>query len=557
MTYVSKRPPRAWQAQCLPIMWGRRAFAVLAGMRTGKTKVIVDDWGRLVAENMASDLVVIGPGGAYLPWRDALKADLPNEIQASLRIFVWESMRAKIKTVVRERDLFLGYRGPRALIINSEALSMISGARQFVLEYVKQRPQRCYVAIDESVIVKSPKSKIGKFVGEEIGPKAGYRRILSGLVSPRAPSDLWNQFRFLDPNILGYADFTTFQVRYEKIKRVCMLPNVVLYARLRALAGDPIKMTKAQLQWRAYQINSNLDARNMDETPLRAWVSSMIKDMPRDRAIETINRMGGYVPAVPVLDAKNPFQNVDELRAKIEPHAFRVRLEDCYDMPPVDYAFRDVALTPEQKRLYGEMKKNATTKLESLDHVTATHVIVQMLRLHQILCGHIVDEQGVVHDVSENRTTELCDMLEDYDGKAIIWVSYDRSVDKVVAALEKRFGENTVSRFWGGNVKTRETEEMWFKTEPDRRFMVSTPDAGGRGRDWSVADWVIYFSNRNNLDHRSQSEDRAKAVGKTRPMAYTDMRVQGTVEDPILRCLRNKLDMAATINGDQWREWII
>ncbi len=130
-------------------------------------------------------------------------------------------------------------------------------------------------------------------------------------------------------------------------------------------------------------------------------------------------------------------------------------------------------------------------------------------------------------------------------------------VDKVVDALAKRFGMGCAARFWGGNVKTRENEEIWFKTEPARRFMVATPDAGGRGRDWSVADLVVYFSNRNNLDHRYQSEDRAKAVGKTRPIAYVDMRVRGTVEDKILECLRGKIDMACTINGDSWKEWII
>jgi hypothetical protein len=276
--------------------------------------------------------------------------------------------------------------------------------------------------------------------------------------------------------------------------------------------------------------------------------------MPREGMIEAIKRMGGYVQSVPVIEG---FQNMDELRAKIAPHSFRVRLEDCYDMPAVDYSFRDVFMHPEQQRVYRDIKEKATAQLESLDHVTVSHVVTQMLRLHQVLCGHVVDEEGKIHDVPESRTTALVSLLEDYEGKAIIWVSYDRSVGKVVEALQKKFGEGSVARFWGGNVKTREAEEVRFKTDPFCRFNVATPDAGGRGRDWSIADLVVYYSNRNNLDHRQQSEDRAKAVGKMRPIAYIDMRVQGTVEDHILNCLRDKIDMAQVINGDNWREWII
>lgn len=515
--YTAKRPPRAWQAKCLPILYDRKAFAVLAGMRTGKTYVIVNDWGRLVHEGKAVDLVVVAPGGAYLPWEEALHADLPKELWIRLAVFVWHSPKARTKTNALEREAFLKYQGPRALIINVEALSMIQAARFFVVDFARQRREKCYVVVDESVTIKSPKSKAGRFFSGTLAGIAGYRRIMSGLVSPRSPSDLFNQFMFLDPTILGYWDFVTFRARYERVRNVCMLPNPILYAKLKALGVSPEGMT-------------------------------------RDQVIDKINRLGGYVPMVPVTEK---FQNMDELRAKIEPHSFRVRLEDCYDMPPVDYSFRDVNMTDEQQRIYKDLKKKATAQLESLDHVTAQHVITQMLRLHQILCGHVGDENGQLHDVPENRTAALIDLLEDYDGKAIIWVSYDRSVDKVVAALKFRFGEDSVARFWGGNVKTREEEERSFKDDLSCRFMVATPDAGGRGRDWSVADLVVYYSSRNNLDHRQQSEDRAKAVGKSRSIAYVDMWSRGTVEDHILECLRNKIDMSSKINGDNWRSWLI
>jgi SNF2 family DNA or RNA helicase len=103
----------------------------------------------------------------------------------------------------------------------------------------------------------------------------------------------------------------------------------------------------------------------------------------------------------------------------------------------------------------------------------------------------------------------------------------------------------------------REDHERAFKESPACRFMVATPDAGGRGRTWDAADLVIYYSQRNNLDHRLQSEDRAKNVGKARPVAYVDMRVPGTVEDVIINALRSKMDLSALVEGTDPLRWLV
>src|SRR5258706_15972379 len=111
------------------------------------------------------------------------------------------------------------------------------------------------VEIDESVTVKNPKSKCGQFIVDYLGPKVKYRRIMSGLVAPKAPSDVYDQFRFLDPSILGFEEFTTFRARYEKIKQICMMSNKELYVKFKYTLGDIKTMTPAQMQWRAKQIN--------------------------------------------------------------------------------------------------------------------------------------------------------------------------------------------------------------------------------------------------------------------------------------------------------------
>lgn len=538
----------------------RRNGKVFITGNCGKSKVLVDDFGRMVAAGVALDLLLIAPGGCYRTWPDAIHADLPDDMMAQTEIFLWESRRAGTRTHLRAVESLMAHRGPRVLVVNAEALSIVQAARALCERFLRDRPGRNVCAVDESVVIKNGGSKLGAFVAEVLGPLSAARRILTGLIAPRSPLDLWNQFRFLDPRILGHPLFSTFQARYADVRRASMEPIEKLRWTLRQrmnLGGSP---TRGQLRLVAAALDPELNTLSMPDAAIREWLEAAADGMPRDRVIESIERLGGRVQTVPIIEG---YRNVDELYAKIAPHSYRCRLEDCYDMPPSDYSIRDAAWHPEQKRIYDELRRVATAELEDIEsgrmgRVTANHVVVRMMRMHQVLCGHVVDEgDGRTIDVPERRTAALLELLADYDGKAVVWCAYDHNVRRVAAALAREYGEAAVARFWGGNVGDREGESTQFREEPGRRFMVATPNAGRFGRDWAYADLSIYYSCKNDLDHRAQSEDRVKAVDKDRPVAYVDVKIPGTVEDKILACLRRKIDMAAVIDGDKWREWVV
>jgi hypothetical protein len=232
-------------------------------------------------------------------------------------------------------------------------------------------------------------------------------------------------------------------------------------------------------------------------------------------------------------------------------------LEDVYDVPDKIYMWRDVPLTPEQKRMYKELRDFMTAEIADGQFVTATMKMTNVLRLHQLLCGHTVDEDGQEHEIPENRTSAILSILEDYDGKAIIWCSYDKDIRKVAEALAKEYGEAAVARYWGGNRATREDEERRFKTDPACLYMVATAAAGGRGHDWSVANLTIYHSSTPNLDDRDQSERRMDKVDKATKGTFIDIRARGTIDEKYILMLREKIDLAAAVTGDGYREWLI
>lgn len=474
MTYQPLMQARDYQAKANRLMYGRKAFALLMAMRTGKTKVALDDFGTMELEGKAQDLLVIAPAGVYRTWETAVKEHVSLDLQKRLLIHTWKAGKAKAAW-----PFLKALSSPRLLLMNVEALSRPGEARVVATEFVRQR--KAVIAIDESTVIKNPQAKRTKFVNEALAPLASYRRILSGLVTPRSPLDLFAQFEFLDWNILGFRSYYAFRRRYT-------IPRFI--------------------------------------------------------------QVGGRTQEI--FDQMAPGA-AEELHALIEDHSFRVPFRP--NIPPT-YSIREVSLTKEQEKAYKELKEYATTQLESGSHVTSTLVISQMLRLHQILCGHVKDENGNEHEIPERRTEELLDLLDEYDGKAVIWCSYDHDIKKVSAALEKKFNVQ-VARFWGGNLSTREIEERDFKTKAKCPYMVATPDAGGRGRTWDVADLVVYYSSKNNLEHRDQSEQRVQGVDKKRPVDYVDLIVPNTVEMKFLEALRNKIEMATIINGDNYREWLI
>ena len=68
---------------------------------------------------------------------------------------------------------------------------------------------------------------------------------------------------------------------------------------------------------------------------------------------------------------------------------------------------------------------------------------------------------------------------------------------------------------------------------------------------------VIYYSNNYDLENRLQSEDRAHRIGQTNKVTYIDLVVKGTVDEKIVKALRNKLDLAQEVLGDEkWKDWI-
>src|SRR5580765_1808763 len=169
MKYQSLMQPRDYQTKANRLMKGREAFALLMAMRTGKTKVALDDFGTMELEGRASDLLVIAPAGVYKTWLEAIREHVSLDLQKRLLTHVWEAGKAKAAVgfmIIKNR--------PRILLMNVEALSRPGDARKLAIEFVKTN--RAGIIVDESTAIKNPKAKRTKFINTELAPLSSFRR---------------------------------------------------------------------------------------------------------------------------------------------------------------------------------------------------------------------------------------------------------------------------------------------------------------------------------------------------------------------------------------------
>ena len=250
------------------------------------------------------------------------------------------------------------------------------------------------------------------------------------------------------------------------------------------------------------------------------------------------------------------FQNLSELSEKLQSFSYRVLKEDCLDLPPKNFIKRHIVLTPDQKKVYEQMKKEAMATLNGKVTSTMT-VLTQLMRLHQITCGHFTADDGSVQLIDSNRIKELMNILEETEGKAIIWANYQRDVNQIIKHIVKNYGEGSVVDYYGLTPQEERQDNIRkFQNGDECRFLVGTTQTGGYGITLTKANTVIYYSNGYDLEKRLQSEDRAHRIGQNKNVTYIDIICEKTVDEKIVKALRNKINIASEVLGEDLKQWI-
>ena len=323
----------------------------------------------------------------------------------------------------------------------------------------------------------------------------------------------------------------------KRTKNIISLANKTKYRRV--MTGSPVTKNPLDLFSQCYFLD-----------PFHLNHESYYSFRMRYAIMKTANISGRKIELVA------GFKNLGELSDKLKPFSYRVLKEDCLDLPDKIYMKRNIKLSNEQHKVYDQMKKEALAVLNG-KKVTTVNALTQLMRLHQITCGHFTSDDGATQSLPNNRITELMNVLEETEGKAIIWAHYQYDITEIIKNVIKVHGPGSIVDYYGLTPQDeRQSNIKKFQDDPKCRFIVGTPSTGGYGITLTAANTVIYYSNGYDLEKRLQSEDRAHRIGQQKSVTYVDLICDETVDEKIVKALRKKINIASEVLGEELRSWI-
>jgi len=324
----------------------------------------------------------------------------------------------------------------------------------------------------------------------------------------------------------------------NRTKNIIELGKDVKYKRI--LTGSPVTKSPLDLFTQCYFLDPWL----LEQQSYYAFRTRYAK-------MRSINVSGRQVQIVV------GYRNLAELSNRIKNFSYRVLKDDCLDLPKKTFMKRIIELSDEQKKLYKDMKEKALAILNG-KMVTSMTVITQMMRLHQITCGHFKSDDGEVQKVKSKRLDELMDVLEEVEGKAIIWAHYRHDIEIILEEVKKKYGDNSIVTYYGDTSSEDRQKAIAAiqNQEGPTRFLVGTPQTGGYGITLTGASTMIYYSNGYDLEKRQQSEARIDRIGQEKPMTYIDIIAEDTIDEKIVDALRKKVNIATEIMGEELKDWI-
>lgn len=485
------------------------AYALLMGMGTGKSKIVIDTAAYNFYHGRINCLVIVAPKGVHRNW---ISREIPAHMPewTNYRAAVWSStMRVKEKRAV-DHVLEPGFEGLRIIAINLEGFTNGTTCRPAKLLRPVLNALNVMMVIDESSKIKTPGAKRTRAM-HTLSKYTVCRRVLTGTPVTNSPFDIFAQFKFLDPGIIGFDNFVSFKKYFG--------------------------------EWQKEVRHFNLPGGEK-------------REQEYEQLIE--------------------YKNMDLLTELIKPHSSRITKEECLDLPEKIYQVRYVELSEDQRKVYNRLIHDSVIEMDG-QNVPVANVLTRLLRLQQIIGGFVPEEEyGVAQPIgtSNPRIQATLDVIEETDGKVIIWSRFRPEIEAIENALRKEYGKtSTVSYHGGVDDDDREEAQTLFQGErpivdPDTlqvirvdpvpeeeqaRFFVGNQRAGGFGLTLTAATTVIYFSNSFSLEDRLQSEDRAHRIGQYHAVNYVDLECRGTVDTKINLALQKKMNLADMITEDSQR----
>lgn len=465
-----KFDPYEHQLKMLDLSWGLPASAWFAKMGTGKSYAAIHLMFARWNAKQIDRVVIICPSTLRLTWKKELEKYAPGPYEFRVHETKSSGYDDFCKDMPRDKLQILAV-SVEGLGISEKSYDSVCAA------YIDRRVM---TVCDESSRIKNPDAKRTQRT-IMLGGVSAYRVILNGTPIALGIHDLWSQYEFLDPNIIGCGDYWAFKTRYlmyggYENKEIIGYQNVE--ELMNAIIPYTVEVGKDVL---------NLPPKIMqpmycEATPIQKKLFKLIlKGTTGD-------------PNEPIIKCENVLERVLRLRQVVGGYL------------------------PEGKRI---------TKM--IDGIECETIETTMVPL---------DENPKL-----NQMLDIVDMNVQ-NTKYVIWSSFVHEIEHIRNVLATKYGAHAVECYYGGTaMEDRSRIEDRYCNDPKMRFFIGNPTAAGLGLTLISGenDAMIYYSGTNAYIDRAQSEDRSHRIGQNNNVVVIDLVMERTIDEAILEAIKGKM----------------
>ena len=259
------------------------------------------------------------------------------------------------------------------------------------------------------------------------------------------------------------------------------------------------------------------------------------------------------------------FQNLDELKGKVQDYTYSIQKAECLDLPKKTRQIIDVPLSKDEKEVYDELEEDFISFVEGESDrtgqpvervVKADHVLPRLLRLAEVTAGFTRTPTGETLWVGESKLNALAEHIEpllEAGERVVIFARFRPEIEAISEALKNSPLSNGqqvgLESITGDDSTENRKRKVDGFSSGKSVVLVCSLAAASEAIDLSSSAYTFFFSVDYDLSHVEQADARNDRIGQTRPMTTYFLQAKGTVDEYMYQAVVDKRNMQDWIGG--------
>ena len=202
------------------------------------------------------------------------------------------------------------------------------------------------------------------------------------------------------------------------------------------------------------------------------------------------------------------------------------------DMPECITVDHRVEMSPSEKKLYEELKRNLVLTLDGVS-IDAANAAVLSGRLLEMANGAVYNENHEVMEIHQRKLEMLSDLIEEAVGQNVLvayWYKHDRT--RISEYLRDKGYETR-------DLKTSDDIDDWNNCKIP--IALISPASAGHGLNLQHGGHIlIWFSLCWSLEMRQQTDARLNRQGQSEVVTIHNIIMKDTIDEDVLKALEHK-----------------